>query len=356
MPKPEKRKLERVHYWQGQMLRSRDFRDIEAGDAQRRWWHNRALHNAYGVAEGLDCSLPVSARPTGVLVTPGVAYDIFGRELVLEQPQLIPLPIVPPSLTATISLVMRYKPPSHVLRPDESSELCWSAGGCIAAGTAEFVWQQGINVNPAEGVAVCRVDYDKGKAQEPKFQLRASTRPQALPLLASGTTIPGNTPWSPWSAGFTFDANQNQIPFLIGVQTWIDTSAAGFTQVPCYFAWLQGALWNPQTRQLTPAIFPSITDESVHGFTFRLWLQAIRPPIGAIDELLNPERGIVAAAAAAPSFFFVSDPEEFSLFARQQQLYVSWIGCQMQAQASCCDQKSAATAAPTRSMTSSRNT
>ena len=49
MSQTEKRKLERVRYWQGQMLRSRDFNDMHAVEEQRRWWHNRALHNAYGV-------------------------------------------------------------------------------------------------------------------------------------------------------------------------------------------------------------------------------------------------------------------------------------------------------------------
>lgn len=355
MRKPEKRKLERVQYWQGQMLRSRDFRDIETGDAQRRWWHNRALHNAYGIAEGLMSSLVLSTTPAGVLVMAGVAYDVYGRELILERSQLIPLPKVPPNLTGTITLLMRYKPRLGALRPDENSELCWTASGSVGAGAAEFVWKQGSNVDPAEGVVVCAVDYTKGKVRTPEFQLRAFSRPQSRPLLASGATIPGNTPWDPWSAGFTFDNNGNQIPDFIGVQTWIDTSAAGFTQVPCYFAWLQGALWNSQTRQLTPAIFPSIADESVKGFTLRLWLQAIPPPDPGINEALPRRR--IAAATAALTFSFVTDPGDFSLFARQQQLYVSWIGCQMQAQVSCCgQQKSAAVAAPTRLMTSLRNT
>jgi hypothetical protein len=355
MRKPEKRKLERVQYWQGQMLRSRDFRDIETGNAQRRWWHNRALHNAYGIADGLTSSLVLSGMPPGVLVLPGVAYDISGRELILERSQLIPLPSVPPNLTGTITLLMSYKARLGALRPDENSELCWTVSGWVGAGTAEFVWKQGSNFDPTEGVAICAVDYTKGKVRAPEFQLRAFSRSQSRPLLASGTTIPGNTPWDPWSAGFTFDFNDNQIPDLIGVQTWIDTSAAGFTQVPCYFAWLQGALWNSQTRQLTPAVFPSIADESVKGFTFRLWLQAIPPPSIGINEALPRRR--IAAASTAFTFSIVTDPGDFSLFARQQQLYVSWVGCQMQAQVSCCgQQKSAAVAAPTRLMTSSRNT
>src|SRR5262249_23851380 len=54
---PEQRDLERLRYWQGQMLRSRDFRDQAAQQAELRWWHNRALHNAYGVVAGLGVTL-----------------------------------------------------------------------------------------------------------------------------------------------------------------------------------------------------------------------------------------------------------------------------------------------------------
>jgi hypothetical protein len=338
------------------MLRSGDFRDIEAGEAQRRWWHNRALHNAYGVADGLNCSLVTAAKPTAVSVSCGVAYDCFGHELILEKSQIIPLPMnLAPNLTGAISLLMRYKPPVHRLRPDERSELCWAASGCVATGTVEFVWKLGSDLDPAEGVAVCEVDYSKGRVKGPSFRLRVFAQPQSRPLLATGTTIPGNTPWDPWTAGFITDANQNQMPDLIGVQTWIDTSAAGFTQVPCYFAWLQGPLWDAQSRQLTPAVFPSIADESITGFTFRLWLQVLNPPIDEIG-LRSLRRRAAARAASATGFSFVTDPGDFSLFARQQGLYVAWIGCQMQAGNSCCaEQGSAALGAPSELLASSQN-
>lgn len=354
MRKPEKRKLERVQYWQGQMLRSRDFRDIEAGEAQRRWWHNRALHSAYGVAEGLNCSPYPSDALTGVLVSPGVAYDCFGRELILEKSQIVRLPAnAPLSLTGTISLLMRYKAPAQAPKADERMEACWTGSGCIAAGTAEFIWIMGDQVDPSEGVSLCAVDYTKGTGRLRKYHLRPSVRPQSRPLLASGTTIPGDTPWDPWSAGFLFDANDSPVTDFIGVETWVDTSAAGFNQIPCYFAWLEGSLWNAQTQQLTPAIFPSLADESISGFTFRLWLQVIElPTLGIVSEQVRR----AAAAPTGPGFTFVTDPTDFSLFARQQLLYVSWVGCQMQADVSCCgQQKTAAVAAPTRLMDSSRN-
>src|SRR5580704_2862273 len=152
MARLEKRKLERVHYWQGQMLRARDFLNLQAVEAQRRWWHNRAIHNAYGVAEGLKSLLNSSlSEAKGITVTPGVAYDISGRELILERQQYVSFPT---SFTnnpvSTMSLLMRYKAPAPRLRPDEASEVCFNSPGSVVAGTAEFVWKAGDRVDPSE--------------------------------------------------------------------------------------------------------------------------------------------------------------------------------------------------------------
>lgn len=348
MARPEERNLERVRYWQGQMLRSRDFLDIEAAQAQRRWWHNRALHNAYGVAEGLACSLVPSASPTAVSVSPGVAYDGFGRELILEKPLLVPLPSnVPANLTAVVNLVMRYKPVTGSLRPDESSEVCWT-GGCLATGTAEFIWKLSTAVNVCEVVAVYAVAYQNGTLGDPLAFIPISVQPLSRPKLASGATIPGNTPWEPWVVGFSLDDFGNLVPLIIGVQTWIDTSAAGFTQVPCYFASLQGPLWNPQTQQLLPAIFPSIADEWVTGFYFRLWLTVV-PPSQSGNFALRLHR---RRAGLSAGMGFVTDTADFLTFAQQQELYVSWIGCQMlDGLSSCCLQPaSTASSAPSQKL------
>lgn len=336
MPNTEKRELERVQYWQGQMLRSRDFREINAFDAQRRWWHNRALHNAYGVREGL-VGTPVPAKnPTAISISPGEAYDVLGRELILESSQIVlPPSNISPTKDTQLTLLIRYLPPSGTLPPGKASQLCWATGGSVASGTAELVWKLGDRSDPSEGVAVAAVYYTKGKVKlAPHFVPKAS-RPVARPLLASGSTIPGNTAWAPWSEGFTTDPNDRTIPDLIGVQTRIDTSAAGFTEIPCYFASLQGSVWNSQARQLAPAIFPSLVDESLTGFTFRLWLQVLDV------NVIGPQIALRQKARAfARRFTFITDPSEFALFARQQKLYVSWLGCQMRTTAPCCSQQS----------------
>jgi hypothetical protein len=328
MARMENRKLERVQYWQGQMLRSQDFLNLQRVEAQRRWWHNRALHNAYGVAEGLACSLVPAGAPTGVSVGVGVAYDLFGRELILERPLIIPLPVnIRHGMIGAVSLLMRYNSSSRPMNSEEISEVCWNAPGSVTAGTAEFVWAIGDRLDPAMGVAVHAIYFSATGllGADPSFN-RISTQALASPLLASGATIPGGTPWEPWSIGFLPDGAGSPFPNVIGVQTWIDTSAAGFTRVPCYFASLQGPLWSAKTRQLVPAIFPSITAEGITGFTFRLWLQIVAPVTYVLE----------ARQVVQDSFSYVTWPSDFLLYAQQQDLFVEWIGCQMPASISSC--------------------
>jgi hypothetical protein len=326
MATPENTKLERVQYWQGQRLRSRDFTHLQRVEAQRRWWHNRALHNAYGIAEGLTCILIPTEAPTGVSVSAGLAYDVFGRELILVRPLIIPLPAnVPQGLAGPMSLLMRYKAVSTDMRPDEIAEVCWNAPGSAVAGTVEFVWMVGLvgsGLNASNGVAVFALQYGASGLTGPyPGYSPLSIQPMAGPLLGSGSTIPGSTPWQPWGASFfSNDPNQN----VSGVQTWVDTSAAGFTRIPCYFATLQGPLWSSKTMQLVPAVFPSLDGESLIGFTFRLWLQVI------------PLQQVVLEDEIHSSFDYVTWPSDFLLYAQQQNLCVSWIGCQMPSPVASC--------------------
>ena len=82
--------LQRLRYWQGQALLSRDFRDQDRLDTRRRELHNRALHDLPGVVtwhpDAGTFGLEVKPREgkAGFTVNCGVAYDCAGRLLVLQ--------------------------------------------------------------------------------------------------------------------------------------------------------------------------------------------------------------------------------------------------------------------------------
>jgi hypothetical protein len=326
MSQTENRKLERVRYWQGQMLRSRDFNNIHAAEEQRRWWHNRALHNAYGVYQ--DTPQPffieINADKTAVTVTPGLAYDSFGRELILQAKQTVPLPAGMRDKDEFL-LLIRYRTPQPNECRDNLSGACYTDDMPPRPGFAEFIWKRPEQCSFTDGVPLITLVVDS--SAKDKLSLKAlaqspSVRPLARPQLGSGYTVPGNTPWDLWTSGEEFAREQE----VYGVQTRIDTSAAGFTESPCYFAWLQGDLFSPQTGQLAVAMFTSIAEESLNSFIFRIAFPQQRQQF---TEIGAP----VPTAAAGLSRPSPVTAREFALFAHRQNLYVNWVGCQKNASA-----------------------
>lgn len=326
MTKLQKRRLERVRYWQGQMLRSADFRDQNADTAQHRWWHNRAIHNAYGVYQGLQASaISPSGTLTGISVAPGLAYDCFGRELILESTQIVSLPknISQPPLT--IVLLMSYT--AGGCRPHANDEICWTSMAAESTGTAAFSWVLLSQVKVSDGVPLAQVEYDQNEVPQQLPFVPPGARPISRPAIATGTTLPETTIWAPWiiDLGFQVTGARFSNP-IIGAQTRIDTSEAGFTRTPCYFAWLGGPVFDPNTAVLLPDMFTSVDQESASGFTFRLWIPP-QPQEIVAQELIN------APIASGSGISLITGPlldfSTFASFARQQKLYIQWLACQM---------------------------
>jgi hypothetical protein len=105
------------------------------------------------------------------------------------------------------------------------------------------------------------------------------------------------------------DRSISEIP--IGMQVTIDTSAAGFTETPCYFAWLQGTLWEKSNIKFFPVPLPHIDRETYKRFRLRLWMPRTITLLGARMRLANRNFG-----------------DEYINFARKQKLYICWIGIQ----------------------------
>lgn len=76
---------ERMHYFMGRHLTARDFTDEQAYHRTHRLFHNRLLHG-WGVVCGLDVREHTreDCRTKYVEVTPGVAIDCCGREIVVQ--------------------------------------------------------------------------------------------------------------------------------------------------------------------------------------------------------------------------------------------------------------------------------
>jgi hypothetical protein len=369
MPRPEPVEIERLRYWQGQKLRSRDFRDQMEMTAQLRWWHNRALHQAVGVRSGLTVvRVLVAGQFTAVRIACGVAYDCYGRELLLQAVRELRLP----NPTNRMTLLIRYKETAPFPSRREVLPECVPCGSAAGLEEADVLWQPAahgkvtdgvplaqLRYEPAASLAVLpqevafppvlarKVQYDAerqlliatGKlsgdeqhrllqlSTDPAFQqavtelastsvrvpvLEASgqrVRPLARPRLGSGTTVPEGTAWELWSEKVFRNRVINTEP--LGIQVTIDTSAAGFTETPCYFAWLAGTLWEKSYIEFFPVPFLHLDRESARQFRLRLWLPMLLTLLGARTRLANQNFA-----------------EEFINFARQQKLHVCWLGMQ----------------------------
>lgn len=211
--------LQRLQYWQGQALRPDDFNTQLDSAEQLRWWHNRSAHGAFGVGFGLHVDPDFTVHC-------GLAYDCFGRELVVPVDRKDLKPADGEQYLELTYCGMQWIPPDRASR----------TSGVLLA-------------------------HASGGVLDPKFRV-VQARALSRPRLASGATPPGNTLWQ---------KIKNSSGASIGLQVRIDTSAAGFTSVPLYFV---SPVWSSPNAQFTPPYF-SIADAAPDGFTARLLLQGI---------------------------------------------------------------------------------
>lgn len=303
MPSRARPDLERFEYWQGQTLASRDFTSQLAVNAELRAWHARSLHRAAGIAWGFAVSAPApsgSGAGTGnggsanainltVTVSCGVAYDCEGRELILQSERTLKVPSLgdAPRLTLFVHLTADHCGcHDHAHDGGAADPFCGGANATTGRGSGHalqaaltFSWEArdlSANANPTHrGIPLARlIPADAGGlAHDPDFRA-PHTRALARPRLATGETVHGNTPWEPWREEVV-DVTGAVREQIVGVQTRVDTSAAGFTAAPCYFAALQGGTSSLLDDEFAPAFFTSIADPSVDGFTFRLLMQGL---------------------------------------------------------------------------------
>lgn len=362
---------QRFRYWQGQKLRSADLRDQLKMEAELRWWHNRALHQAYGVNNGLKVTPEESTgKVTAVRVECGLAYDCYGRSLLLQTAREIELPKFNPN-ASRITLVASYKPTNSFPRSAETS--C----GCGHVDQPDFVWFPTSKVMVTDGVPLAQLSYESsasldtlppeadfskveaGKTRRIRYEARRrqlifigpmsadeqtelltlssddaykkaiealseesekvpvfddgfqppASRPLARPRVASGATVSGDTPWEPWVEQVLL--TRRDLPVPVGMQVTVDTEAAGFTETPCYFAWLEGTLWDRSNVEFFPVPFTHIDRERTGSFRFRLWMPQLVTVLGSRSRVAN-----------------LDFEDEFINYARQHNLQVCWMGIQ----------------------------
>lgn len=228
---------QRLRHHHGERLLLRDADDQAALDDQLRWWHNRALHHAYGVVEGLSVRAIDGSAPPTVVVDAGLAFDAFGRELILADPREIEMP----DSTGSRCLVI--------------------VASTSRVGEVDLQWISIEQLDARSGVPLA---FDE-RAARPVPR----ARPVARPRIGRGATIPGQTPWQLW----TEEPAEGE-RMLLGLEAAVDTSAAGFTDVPCYFVQVTGSMFSEATG-LPILPFGHVAAASRDGFVFRLLMPSL---------------------------------------------------------------------------------
>jgi hypothetical protein len=234
----------------------------------------------------------------GVSVTTGAAYDCFGRTILLRERRFVPFD---ENLTPMF-LVLRYREPDSQAATDLVGA-CFPNGTRVTARDVELFWLPAEDFSVQEGVRLAKTKVKDGAVSLDDFTRRHSTA-LSRPRIATGATIPGATTWEVWDVRGT--GEQELEGGVFGVQVRIDTSSAGFTTGPRYFASLQRSLL-VQDEEKNPTVMGLHLDHidgvAIDGFVFRFLIKVLK----LSGEEAEPERDIRE-------------------FLQQQKAYVSWLG------------------------------
>jgi hypothetical protein len=309
---------QRLRHGRGERLQRADFDDQAAQDDQLRWWHSRALHQAYGVVTGLEVTFALVNGVMVAEVAAGLAYDCHGRELLLDRPRRIPVP----DDDTVFVLVIGSAAPEPGCAPPPGG---WCRDERVKAGGVVLRWVPRADLSLRDGVPLETSDEAAGPMSRPLV------RPLARPRIGHGTTVPGETAWRPWVQAFP-----NQPVLRLGLQVEVDTSAAGFTAVPCYFAQVTGSMWSAKVPLALLLPFGHIAQAAKDRFTFRIvapWLYIIarigtrRTPEPEPEPPVLLEETPAVAEARRP----LDEPDFLQAFlglGRATRLAVAWTGIQ----------------------------
>jgi hypothetical protein len=321
---------QRLRYGRGEALLGRDFAQQAAQDDQLRWWHSRALHNAYGVVEGLEVTVALVNGVSTAKVGPGLAYDCHGRELPLDRPRRVPVPEDEEQLVLAIA----SGAPEAGCAPPSGG---WCRDERVAPGGVVLRWVRRSGFTSRDGVPLTVSD-EAAVFSAPKV------RPLARPRIGHGATISGDTAWRPWVEAFP-----DEQVLRLGIQVDVDTSAAGFTAVPCYFAQVTGSMWTARLPLVLLLPFGHVAQTAKDRFTFRLlapWLYVFER-IGARPQPEPESPQVSEEAPAGGERLLDADEREIALggagarrprepdfrgavrgLVRATNLAVTWIGIQ----------------------------
>jgi hypothetical protein len=205
----------------GQLLTSRDLQDDVRTDQRLRGLHTRYLHDTWGIALGF--AITGFGGATSIHVGPGYAIDSAARDLVLAESLDVPVPNT--QVRVNLILVIGYQEDrSYRTRPDIGA-VCGSGGLDPRNERPVFAWRRLETLDLGPDIPLATVVAEKGAlVAAADLSVRRNATRMVRPHIGFGTIEA-----RPKSGTGLFPEVQ------------VDTSDAGFTRTPQYFARLNPA-------------------------------------------------------------------------------------------------------------------
>jgi hypothetical protein len=269
---------ERPAFFDGQGLTAGDLTQAQRYQREMRWLHNRSLHG-WGVVEGL--AVAGAKGKVEVTVVPGYALDWLGRELIIASPRTLAVP--------ALSGGRRYLTLSYI-DDSEQTPVEARAGGCGGSGSvrlaegAELRWRDpgdsaaDTAYQPGLHVLLATVTIKECTIAGVSLAGRREARASLSPHVHAGATPAGATAWTLWHMDGTST--------ILGVQTDVDTSIAGFSGPPRYTAQVVGRRTLAQQGAIRVLDgFARVDAPGATGFTLRVMMPR---GLGVGMDSLNP--------------------------------------------------------------------
>ncbi|MEO7752063.1 MAG: hypothetical protein ABIS35_01480 [Terracoccus sp.] len=105
----------RINFFAGRLVTAEDLTSEQSSSRERQWRHNRLLHG-FGVVTGLE----VTVEDDSIVVSPGLAIDPLGREVVLTASQRLDCASVgrQPQRRLDVAIAWAEEPADEVPGPD----------------------------------------------------------------------------------------------------------------------------------------------------------------------------------------------------------------------------------------------
>jgi len=251
--------LERIQFFNGERLFAADLQGLEAFNREMRWLHNQSLHQA-GVGSGFQVVGNVGDRQ--VTISPGYAIDSCGREIILTESQVLPIPPVADNGSGGsvfYDLTVSY-PDDTELKPSETrAGICMPTGVIRLREEPVFCWVQlsddPTNHQPVDlrlknriktalFIVLAQVEIFNCQLKQPVSTVpRRNARPSKQPRVACGTFTPQD--WQAQVIGGTgvVSVNLSSTGLVfppVRIFTKVDTSSGLFQSTPSYMVRLVG--------------------------------------------------------------------------------------------------------------------